>query len=97
MTAITPSDAQRIAELAHLYIAGDHLDEAAAGLGSILEFGTQLQDIDTSDVQPTSQVTGLTDVLREDVVRPSSVAPEVLVAAAPSHLDGYFKVKRVMK
>ena len=97
MTAITPSDAQRIAELAHLHIAGDHLDEAAAGLGSILEFGTQLQDIDTSDVQPTSQVTGLTDVLREDVVRPSSVPPEVLVAAAPSHQDGYFKVKRVMK
>lgn len=97
MTDITPTDAQRIAELAHLHIASERLDEARVGLGAILAFGSQLQNIDTSNVEPTSQVTGLTDVLREDEVIPSNVTPEELVAAAPSHQDGYFKVKRVMK
>ena len=94
---ITPSEAQHIAELAHLSIESDRLDEVSAGLSAILEFGNQLQDIDTVDVESTSQVTGLTDILREDEVITSEVTPKELLAAAPSREGQYFKVRRVLK
>lgn len=97
MAMISPSEAQRIAELAHLHIDDTRLDTIAAGLDSIVDFGTKLQGIDTSAVEPTSQVTGLIDVLRDDVVRPSTVIADELLAAAPDSVDRYFKVKRVMK
>ena len=90
-------NAQRIAELAHLRLNAERLTEVNAGLRAILDFGSQLQDIDTQEVVPTSQVTGLTDVVREDIVQPSSVSPEELLSAAPSREGMYFKVKRVMK
>ena len=96
-TRISADEAQHIAELAHLSIDQLRLEEVSAGLTAVLEFGSQLQDIDTTGVVPTSQVTGLTDVLREDVVVTSEVTPEELLTAAPSREGQYFKVKRVLK
>lgn len=67
----------------------------SAELGRIIEFVEQLGNVDTTDTEPTDQVTGLVDVTREDVVTPSLPTDELL-SNAPAAKDGYILVKRVL-
>lgn len=96
-THLSESDVRRIAELARIQVTDERVTETSQGLERVLDFVDQLQSVDTDAIEPTSQVTGLVDVLREDVVRPSEVAPADLLAQAPAQEDGYIKVKRVLK
>lgn len=94
---LSESDVRRIAELAHIQVTDEHVAEIGQGLEKVLDFVDQLQSVDTDGIEPTSQVTGLADVLREDVVKPSPVTRQVLLAQAPGQENGYIKVKRVIK
>jgi aspartyl-tRNA(Asn)/glutamyl-tRNA(Gln) amidotransferase subunit C len=62
----------------------------------ILDFVDVLQKVDVSGVAPTAQVTGLQDVLRDDIVKPSVVKPDELLKRAPRTENGYIVVKRVL-
>jgi len=53
-----------------------------------------LNELDTTNVEPTAQVTGLENVLRDDVVRPS-LPRELVLANAPLPEDGCFRVQAV--
>ncbi|MBP9826902.1 Asp-tRNA(Asn)/Glu-tRNA(Gln) amidotransferase subunit GatC [Candidatus Saccharibacteria bacterium] len=96
MTKLSTDEAKRIARLANIEITDNELGDATHKLASVLEFVEQLQVEDTTNIIPTSQVTGLVDVLREDKVVESSVSPEVLLKEAPAHQDGQIIVKRVL-
>ncbi|MGB0389765.1 MAG: Asp-tRNA(Asn)/Glu-tRNA(Gln) amidotransferase subunit GatC, partial [Ardenticatenaceae bacterium] len=54
-----------------------------------------LQELDTSGIPPTAQVTGLTGVMREDVVAPSLTQEQVLSNAAAAQ-DGFVVVPAVL-
>lgn len=60
-----------VAKLANLPITPAEEDKFETQLLAILNYISQLQEVDTSNVLPTSQVTGLTNVTRQDVVEPS--------------------------
>jgi aspartyl-tRNA(Asn)/glutamyl-tRNA(Gln) amidotransferase subunit C len=55
----------------------------------------KLNELDTSNVEPLSHVIELSNVLREDKVRPSYPQEEVL-KNAPSKTDKFFKVPKVI-
>lgn len=97
MKRITEAEALRIAQLARITISEGKAELTADELSSVLDFVDALQSVDTEGAAETSQVTGLVDVLREDVVRPSSISREDFLRLAPDHVDGYIKVKRVLK
>ena len=65
-------------------------------LGQIVEFVEQLQAVDTTNVEPTDQVTGLVDVMRPDEIRSNNLTREELLANAPEQENGYVKVRRVL-
>lgn len=65
-------------------------------LTSILDFVSTLDSIDTKEVRPTAQVTGLTDVWREDKVVKSEIDRDTLLYNAPEVLDGQIKVNKVL-
>lgn len=95
MTKLT---AQKVAELGHLARIG--LDESdhkrlATELEPVLDHVETLRQIDTTNVATTSQVTGLEDVWREDVVS-SDYSRDELLSNAPATEDGYIKVRRVL-
>ncbi len=94
---LSESDVRRIAELAHIEVTDERVTETGQGLEKVLDFVDQLQAANTEGIEPTSQVTGLVDVLREDIVKPSSVSPQTLLDQAPDQEAGYIKVKRVLK
>ncbi|MEI7818572.1 MAG: Asp-tRNA(Asn)/Glu-tRNA(Gln) amidotransferase subunit GatC [bacterium] len=97
MSSINPKQVSRIAELANLTIEPATLDETTAGLNEVLTFVEQLQAVDASGIEPTSQVTGLIDVLRDDVVIRSPISRDELLKRSPHHTDGQIVVKRVLK
>jgi aspartyl-tRNA(Asn)/glutamyl-tRNA(Gln) amidotransferase subunit C len=95
MSKIGTAEVERLAKLARIGLTTEETEQFAAELGQIVEFVEQLQKVKVDGVEPTDQVTGLTSVLRDDVVRPASQTREQLLANAPDQEDGYIKVTRV--
>ncbi len=61
-------DIDKIASLAKLRLSADEKNKLSGDLENILGHFDALQEVDTSGVVPTSQVTGLMDVNRNDAV-----------------------------
>lgn len=96
MAKLTREDVLRLARLARLELSDDEVEQFTAEIGSILQYVEQLQTVDLEGVEPTYQVTGLTNVMREDVVKDYGTTPEKLLKNAPATKDGHIKVKRII-
>ena len=67
--SLTPEQVRHVAKLARLRLSDAEVDKFSGQLSAILEYVAILNEVDTEGVEPTSQVTGLQNVTREDVVR----------------------------
>jgi aspartyl-tRNA(Asn)/glutamyl-tRNA(Gln) amidotransferase subunit C len=95
MAGISRDEVAHVARLARLDIAEDELDRFAEQLGAVLEHAADVAALDTADVPPTAHPFPLSNVLRDDLVRPSLDRDEVL-AMAPAAEDGRFRVPRIL-
>ena len=100
---ISREDVLRVAELAHLELTPAEVDTFQAQLDQILGYVDKLNEVDVSKVEPMSQVMvnaqGAKDAhpeLREDVVRPCTMA-EPILAQAPDAAKPFFRVPRVIE
>jgi len=96
MSKITVEEVLKLAKLSSLHLTPEEAKKYADEIESILGYVEQLQKIDTDGLMPTSQVTGLTNVTRDDEVDDYKVTPEELIAGTPDTDNGYIKVKRVL-
>ena len=87
---------QHIALLARLGLSEEELEKLSEQLSNILENFETLQQVDTTNVEPTAHSIALENVLRDDETLPSLPAEEVL-ANAPSQEEGHFKVRAVLE
>jgi aspartyl-tRNA(Asn)/glutamyl-tRNA(Gln) amidotransferase subunit C len=97
MSKIGTAEVKRLAALARIELSDEEVTKLAVELGQIVDLVTRLQGVDVSKIDPTNQVTGLSDVWREDEVVPSRVSTDELLKNAPMQQDGYIKVRRVLK
>ncbi|MDO8658677.1 MAG: Asp-tRNA(Asn)/Glu-tRNA(Gln) amidotransferase subunit GatC [Candidatus Levybacteria bacterium] len=88
-------DVKHVAKLANLPLKDEEIEKFEGQLSSILDYIKKLQEVDTSSVEETSQVTGLEKVEREDEAKPSLSQEEVLSNAKEKH-NGMFKVKAIL-
>lgn len=95
MAKISTDEVEHIARLARIALSQQELKVMAAELSAILGYVDKLQAVKTDKVEPTAQVTGLTDIWRKDEVKPSFKRDDLL-ANAPAVKDGYIKVKKVL-
>jgi aspartyl-tRNA(Asn)/glutamyl-tRNA(Gln) amidotransferase subunit C len=96
---ISEQDVRRVAELANLALTEDEIVRMTQDLDGILGHMDKLNELDTSAVEPMSQVlydAEETATLRADVERKPLSNAEVLANAAVSG-QGYFKVPRVIE
>jgi aspartyl-tRNA(Asn)/glutamyl-tRNA(Gln) amidotransferase subunit C len=97
---ITREDVLRVADLAYLDLSESELETYRKQIDEILEYASKLNELDTANVEPMAQV--LADdqtadaTLREDVVVPYDVAPEIL-KQAPDPEPPYFRVPKVIE
>ncbi len=96
MTTLTREDVLKLARLSRLDLSEAEVDEYLKELTAVLQYVEQLQDVDVDGLQPTTQVTGLTNVMRDDTVRDYGVSRDDLLRLAPKTDDGQLKVKRMI-
>lgn len=89
-------DVNHVAKLANLPLSDKEKGKFEKELSQTLDYVSQLEEIDTKNVEPTSQVTGLENVTREDEAKPSLPQEEVLKNAKSTH-NGFFKVPAILK
>jgi len=80
-----------VARLARLRLDEEEVETMAGELSGILEHVDRIAELDLDDVEPTSHVIDLENVLRPDVPRPSW-PKEVVLEQAPDPADGAFRV-----
>lgn len=85
-----------VAKLASLPLKKEEIEKFQKQLSSILTYITKLNELDTENIEPTPQVTGLENVVREDQPSPSLSQEEVLKNTKSKH-SGFFKVPAIFK
>ena len=96
---ITEDEVKKIAALANLELTDDELHRLAPQMASIVTYVEQLNEIDTSDVEPA--IGGLTPegertpAAREDTVLPS-LGQQLALDQAPDPAYRHFRVPKVI-
>lgn len=86
-----------IAKLGNLTLNEKEIEMFKKQLSSVIGYIDKLQEVDTKDVEPSSQITGLTNVLREDKVEESrTLTSEQALANTKSKEGNLFKVKAIL-
>lgn len=96
MTQILRDDVLHLAQLSSLQLASDEVDTLQQDLSNIVGYIEQLGELDTTGIEPTYQVTGLSNVWRDDVVDQSGVTREQLLALATEQQNNSVKVPKVL-
>jgi aspartyl-tRNA(Asn)/glutamyl-tRNA(Gln) amidotransferase subunit C len=93
---IDETQVEHIARLARLAISEEEKELFGSQLSKILEYIEKLNELDTSQVEPTSHVVALTNVMREDVPAPCLPREEAL-RNAPDPAGGFYRVPRIIE
>ena len=89
-------DIEKVARLARLELSDEEKKTFGNQLEQILTHMEQLNQLDTTGVEPTSHAIPVCNVFREDEVKTSFPQEEVL-AIAPDEEVGHFKVPRIIE
>ncbi len=88
---------QHISNLARLELTDEELEKYGDQLSGVLDYFDQLKEVDTSDVLPTAQVTGLENVYKDDKIEVwDDEERKAALHQAPELEDDQVKVKRVL-
>lgn len=92
---ISREEIEHIASLARLYLSHEEKDLFGYQLSRILDYMEKLNELDTRDVEPTSHVLPLCNVMRDDILKPS-IPRKVALANAPDHTDKFYRVPKII-
>ena len=93
---LSKKEVEHIAQLARLRLTEEEKATYSRQLSSILAYVNKMQAATTADIEPTSQVTGLANIMREDVIEDSGLAGD-LVDCAPDSGNGYIKIPKIFE
>lgn len=96
MANLTRDDVLKLARLARLHLTEEEIAQFQQEISAILGYVEQLQQADVGDLEPTSQVTGLKNVMRPDEVRDYGASAQALLKNAPATEGGHIKVRRML-
>jgi|TARA_B100001146_G_C15893724_1_gene311475 aspartyl-tRNA(Asn)/glutamyl-tRNA(Gln) amidotransferase subunit C len=86
----------KLGKLARISIKEDKLDSLSSDLGSILKFVDQLKEINTENIDPTSNSLNQNLILREDTSINQNTADEIL-ENAPEKESNFYVVPKVIE
>jgi aspartyl-tRNA(Asn)/glutamyl-tRNA(Gln) amidotransferase subunit C len=93
---ITREDVEHVAELARLELTAAEKEQFIAQLNSILTYIEKLSELNTTDVEPTSHVIPMSNIFRDDEVRPS-LDRDLVLQNAPQESHFFIKVPRIIE
>jgi aspartyl-tRNA(Asn)/glutamyl-tRNA(Gln) amidotransferase subunit C len=95
MATISKQHVEHIASLARIRLTKEEIARFSDQLSVIFDYIETLNELDTKGVEPLSHVTGLTNVTREDIARPSELTDK-LIEQMPESADRYLRVKGIL-
>ena len=93
--SISREEVEKVSLLSRLLLSGEALDRMTNQLGQILQYMDLLAEVDTDGVEPMAHAIEVSDVFRDDQVRPSLDRSEAL-ANAPQRDDECYLVPAVL-
>ncbi len=93
---LTKDQVKHVAKLANLPLTTEEEERYSEQLSKVLDYIDQLNQVDTSNVEPTFNVSGQSNVMREDETAPSLSQDEAL-QNAPKKENGFFVTKGVFE
>ena len=95
MSRISADDVRKVAKLARLDLPEEKIATYTDQLESILDYVSQLAEIDTEGVPETTRAVEVTNVTREDGVTPTPVREDIL-NQAPLREGDFFRVPKIL-
>ena len=94
--ALDQQTVRRIAYLARIRVKEDGLEKIASELEEIINWVKQLEEVDTTDIEPMNSVNGSASDFRNDMVNEGGCRDDLLFNA-PHSEDGFFTVPKVVE
>lgn len=95
MSTISRDEVAHLAGLARLAVTEEELDTFAGQLDEILDAVAKVGQVAADDIPPTSHAVPLTNVFRDDEVRPGLTREQAL-GCAPAAEENRFRVPRIL-
>lgn len=96
MAKLTRDDVLKLAQLARLDLTDEEVEEFSHELTEILQYVEQLEGVDIAGLEPTNQVTGLTNITRRDIIKGYGYEAADLLKNLPDQKDDQIKAKRML-
>ena len=93
--SVSKDDVRHLATLSQINVSDEQAEALTTQLDNIVKYINMLDELDTEGVEPTFQVTGLQNVMRDDVIE-EQLPRETLLALAPDQEAGKVKVPKVL-
>ena len=93
---IKREDILHLADLSNFSLSDSEVDSLVKDLRDIIKYISQLDELDTKNVEPTYQVFEMENVWREDEVLPQEAGREALLALTNEAVDYQIKVPKVL-
>ena len=94
--SVTLDDVRKVAKLARLSFSEEEEARLVTDLNQMLAYVASLNELDTSQVAPTTHVLPLSNVFRPDEPT-ESLSQEAALANAPRSGHGHFRVPKVIE
>ena len=97
MGSLSKDDVLHVAKLSKLTLTPDEITKFQEQLSKIVDYRSQLSEVDTSNYEPTSQTTGLENIFREDKINIlNRLTSEEALSGTEAVKNDYFVVKQVI-
>ncbi|KEF36262.1 aspartyl/glutamyl-tRNA(Asn/Gln) amidotransferase subunit C [Schinkia azotoformans MEV2011] len=96
MSRISIEQVKHVAHLARLAVTEEEAEKFTQHLDAIIEYAELLNELDTENVEPTTHVLDIKNVLRKDTAR-SWLTQEEALKNAPQQRDGQFRVPSIIE
>lgn len=93
---ISADEVSHIAGLSRLILLNEEAETFREQLNSILDYVEQLGKLDTANIDPTSHVLPLSNVMREDLIKPSLPVEEAL-KNGPDGTGKFYRVPKIIE
>jgi aspartyl-tRNA(Asn)/glutamyl-tRNA(Gln) amidotransferase subunit C len=93
---ISRQDIEHIAMLARLSLTEDEKELFGVQLSRILDYMEKLNELDTDDIEPTSHVLHISNVMREDTPK-DSIPREDALLNAPDRTEKFYRVPKIIE
>ncbi len=95
MSHITSDDVRKVAKLARLKLDQEEVEKYTNQLEQILGYFEHLEDVDTSNVDPTTRAVEVVNRVRTDTVKTSQFR-EDLLDQAPHREGDFYRVPKIL-